>query len=136
MAWFRSSKKAAPQRQSEGRTVENGATRSDEIKSRYDEMKALARTGDLDVEWAIIVQEMFDVEREAIENQWMPAPGVYKRAAVSLRKQKRYALEVQILERFKRVNEQFRKGQPLYKVSAELYERLQTAKELRDSSEK
>lgn len=96
-------------------------------------MKALARAGNLDGEWAIIVKEICDVEKDAIQNNWMPAPAAYKRAAISLRKQKRYSVEVQILERFQEFNEKFRHGEPLRTVSAQLYERLEKARALRDA---
>jgi len=132
MAWFRT-KKEPVQPQPKAWPEIPATPRADQIGFRYDEMKALARAGDLDGEWAIIVKDMFDVEKEAIENNWMPAPAVYKRVAVSLRKQKRYAIEVQILERFQKVNEKFRNGQSLYNVSAELYERLEKARTLRDA---
>jgi hypothetical protein len=95
-------------------------------------MKLAAVDNDLDREWKTIVQELFDVEKEALENQWMPAPAVYKRAAINLRKQKRYAVEVKMLERFQELTEKHRGGESIYTVAGHMYERLEKARALRD----
>lgn len=103
-----------------------GIVRGRHYTDWVDDVKSLKRHAALDECHALLLELIEAVERESAEQRMSPAPWYYEQLAIVLRKQRDFAAEVDVLERY------LAHPHPTSAPRTELRERLEKARAKRD----